>query len=319
MQQLCTEIVETAANPEVAGAHLSAAINALRSIFQTQSTVGSSPLGRSLWHDGVWLHCFTIFLDRANSTKGKTMRQFLGTLISMLQDSEVLVKKMVSQTALSKVLRNLHEESSQGIVKSSLYAFGFVMSKGLVPMDEVLDAFQDKMYSGNASSSTSARIEQVKLVYRVLFDWAQYPELAPVAGQASCNFSRQLRKITSNELDGGSTVNLASLWILPLLQNLRANAGALQSFQFYVFPELFAMNISDYYKFLCSLDLHAYISNDTAFGKTKRSQCEEADSNILFAALQIGKETGLVLDSGQFHSSKNTISMDVDFTDAVNR
>ena len=228
------------------------------------------------------------------------MRQFLGTLISLLQNSGQTEKKVISQHALSRVLRNLRPESSQGTVKSSLYSLGLIISKELTPLKDILDAFQDNLQPGNPSTRTSNRIEKVKFVFCVLFDWAQYSELASVAGQASCTFSRQLRKDFLSEQDGASNIDISSLWMEPLLQCLRRYPDALQNIQLYVFPELFAMNVPDYYKFLCTMGLHAHISNDVVVEDVQLASSKEANSSILFTALQVGKETGLVLDSGRF-------------------
>jgi hypothetical protein len=58
------------------------------------------------------------------------------------------------------------------------------------------------------------------------------------------------------------------------------------------------MNVPDYYKFLSSMDLHGHISSNGTLEGDKLNSSQNSDSNILFTALQVGKEIGLVLDSG---------------------
>jgi hypothetical protein len=75
---------------------------------------------------------------------------------------------------------------------------------------------------------------------------------------------------------------------------------ALQEFKNQVFPELFAINATDYLAFLEHLGLQGMLQQDHGGISNLRSEKEEFMEIILYTSLQVGKETGLVVEEGEF-------------------
>jgi hypothetical protein len=226
------------------------------------------------------------------------MRKFLGCLVSLLRESGPSVQESLLQDALSKIFYHVLEQSNHGKIKPAIYALGVFLSKELFSLEVLLCAFDQARTHKNASPPTRGYGRQAQAIFSVLFESVRFAELAPAAGHTACLLSRQLRNGSPGDQYTTEDVDLGTLWIDPLLETLRNFPDSLSRFRSHVFPDLFSLSIPDYYNFLLSMDLHARMSTDTVPGKHRLHYRDEIDSNILFMALQVGKESGLILDSG---------------------
>lgn len=238
------------------------------------------------------------------------MRKFLGCLVSLLREIEPSIKESILHDALGAIFYHVLQQANHGKTKPAIYALGIFLSKEVLYLELLLCAFDKADTHENVSPRKRDRGQQVQAIFNVLFYWVQFAELAPAAGHTACTFSRQLRNSSSGDQYDTESADLGTLWINPLRDALRTFPDSLSIFRSHVFPDLFSLSVPDYYTFLLSLDLHAQMSPDGVSGQHKFDNRAEFDSNILFLALQAGKETGLIADSGmQGHKRRAIITI----------
>jgi hypothetical protein len=136
--------------------------------------------------------------------------------------------------------------------------------------------------NGRESPEEVRGCERLESVFSELFFWGQYHELTHQVGQ----LSSILDSLLGEKLKHSSVP-----WIKPLLQRLRDSPDCLLKFKSHIFPALFSGSLYNHYSFLREAGLEMMFSNDMC-----RKEC---DQEILFAALQVGKEIGLVTETGK--------------------
>jgi hypothetical protein len=245
----------------------------------------------------LWFRIYAIILDRSEGAKGKSMRQLLGVLVELLPKYSDTQRKTIETQALACIFRTLLAQSDQGKVKASFQVLVMFFSKNVISLEQFVDcllAFEGRPLVADANSSKDLVLRNFT---RKLFDWVQYQDSAPAAGQAICALLQCVDDVNNRVKVTEDSSTPLPFWVEPLLASLRDHPESLLNLRYHVFPTLFTMDIQDYICFLNHIGLHKLFAGAKFEGVITSSSGEEyIFRNLLYAALQVGKETGFVLD-----------------------
>jgi hypothetical protein len=286
------DILRTAGSPEASGSQSSAAITTLCSILQSQKDDAS--FQKILW-DGVWLDCFQIYLAKLELTRSKAVRSFLNLLVNLLQRQDT--PPDIKDQVLELVVKPIVSRSDRGKVKSAMSALGHLITKHVVSVDELLPHCTGHKFSPDDSAEA---LEDIAAVFRTLFRWAQFHELAPAVGQTASVFwklaKKQVAGFAAKEISEDLQTELVC-WIDPLLEVVKQYPESLLRLKSHLFSTLFIININDYASFLERLGVQRLFTSKTASTQHIRSNIDN-EYELLLSSLQTGKELGIVQESG---------------------
>lgn len=215
------------------------------------------------------------------------MRQLLVTLTAALRKSTYSeATQAVKHDALARISPIVFDGTDQTLFKPSLQVLNQLLLKNVYDIDELLQIYNtarptrypkdiggllenlfDSMHDGDFGSSIS------QFVSVILDRYDGAPEVPD---------------LPASEREGGLPV-----WAWPLSRSIASRSGELNSFRLYLFPVLFNRSATHYKAFLESLGL-AQVFGHSSDSRADFSDNLPIDKAILFAALQAGKESGLV-------------------------
>jgi hypothetical protein len=224
------------------------------------------------------------------------MRQLLGALIALLPGYDFEERTTIEKRALASILSTLLAQSDQGKVKASFQVLAIFFSKQVVNLGSFVDYLLD--FNGQPPilhADSNSRHLALQAFTRKLFDWVQYQDSAPAAGQAICILLQRIEEAGSKGDAIGDSSKRPPFWVEPLLASLKDHPESMINLRYHVFPNLFAMDIQDYIHFLDHIGLQKTF--DVVRIETENRNRENSFlKDLLYAALQVGKEAGFVLD-----------------------
>ena len=246
------------------------------------------------------LQAFDIFFDRSEIAKGKSMRQLLVALINVTKHQEPISKQRLVQTLLLRTFSIICRQSNQVKGKAALKVLSAFLSQGLIGLEQLAREYSAFETKERHSETSSARLdEQVQELLQRLFSWVEIRDTTGVARHTILICVREWKVLQSTD-DKDQVPKRLPIWVQPLLRNMLEHPEKLQEYKNQVFPELFAINTADYLAFLEHLGLWETLQQDHGNTLNLRSEKEEFTEAILYASLQVGKETGLVVETGEF-------------------
>lgn len=224
------------------------------------------------------------------------MRQLLVALTTALRKAQSSATiQSVKDDVLARLVLVVFHTADQMLLKPSLQALAQFVAKDILSLDALVEQYTAvRKIQGNETAagvvSTSA---DTRNLLEALFDIVQKGDLgstiAQLVGTILDKLDSQAIQPPSppTEFDGRAMDR--PIWGLPLLNSMSSISGDLNSFRIYVFPVLFKRNLADYSAFLEYLGLDITPDHNPAI----RNIDSDYDP-ILYAALQSGKEAGLI-------------------------
>lgn len=250
------------------------------------------------------LQAFDVVFDRSEIAKGKSMRQLLVALINVTKHQEPILKQRLVKTLLLRTFSIICRQGDRVKGKAALQVLSTFLSQGLIGLEQLAKEFFDfEAKGGGHSEAGSVRLaEQVQELLQRLFSWVGNRDTGRVVRHTILICVREWKTLQFAD-DKGQAPKGLPIWVRPLVQSILEHPEALQAFKNQAFPELFAINTTDYLAFLEHLGLQKFLRQDHSIISNLRSEKEEFMETILFASLQVGKETGLVVETGEFSVS----------------
>ncbi|KAF1983102.1 hypothetical protein K402DRAFT_407216 [Aulographum hederae CBS 113979] len=255
-----------------------------------------------LWQKGAWLRLLQAFLDHPSNAKPKSMRQLLSALVAALQsDRNSAPASQVADEATKQLLELVVDRTRPRKVKSAIQSLTLLLSRNAIDGESFLNGVRslpEVSRSRNAAGS-----DYVENFLALIFDLIPNNDLAPSAGQFASLFVSQLSNKTTPI---GSVVENETIpmWAIPLERSFLSNPGAIYNFKNHCFPSLFALDSTDFLLFLRYIRLVDQLGPEwfpEGFDKKSlRSNAVSNDddsANLLFSALQTGKELGLICET----------------------
>lgn len=300
------DVLSTAQAVNVSATNRAAACNLLCAIVERCQASTFEKISALIWLNDIWMRLFNVYLDRSDSAKAKPMRQLLVVLTNtLLQCPRKVLKQTTRNDALFKLFDILFRESDYSRVKPASQALAYFITKRLFSVDDMLDLFDERCpeEAGDVVNGGDHR-DHAQYFLDGLFNWVLHNDVAPATGNLISVFLTQAREQRAERLSRAKSTTGLPSWVKPFETSIRRAPHMIQNFKNYVLPDIFRLSLADYV--LClehwHLDAQIRLKAANAVPNSDRKTFSDAgiESILLFAALQTGKEIGMVKEVGKF-------------------
>ena len=282
--------------------HRAAASNALCAIVEHCAASKSQYARDAILDDLIFFRAFNIYLQRSNETKGKSMRQMLLVLTSIITKDQSVRATQLREEATLCFLEIICEREDRMKVKPALQGLAHFLLKEVVSIPDLVNLFSKQ---SKHSSSISGNPVNTQRVFLSFLAWVVHHDTALSAGHLIKNFLIQARRSPDywkEEADGKKI----PLWIEPVVDTLKEWPDRIQEFKTHVFPHCFLPNIAEYTRFLAYLRFELYVPHDGGLPEelSQSSECassldRDMEFRFLLAAIATGKELTILKDTGK--------------------
>ncbi|KAF2497326.1 hypothetical protein BU16DRAFT_505602 [Lophium mytilinum] len=291
-------LLETAENAEISPSHRATACVAFCGIIERCQGAKIEIVRNVIWVEQIWSRLFGIYLNLFDKAKPKPMRQLLVVFTSVLKRENAPCSFQIRDQAVLRAVNLISRYQNHRKVKPALQALAHFISKDLVSIDQLIDlSSRIAVYS----ECRPPRVELGQILLAKFLDWVQHNDTALAAGHLVAHFLAKAQEC--NAFDVRISTDLP-LWVEPFENSIRASPESIQEFRHHVFPEVFRLGFDDYMLFLHHLQFYRYL------GQTSSAVAEDNDDtsgrlddpvtiSIIFAALQVGQDLGMVQDIDQ--------------------
>lgn len=253
--------------------------------------------------DSIFFRAFNIYLQRSNETKGKSMRQLLLVLTSVITKDQSARAIELREKATVCFLDIICEREDRMKVKPALQGLAHFLLKDVVSNSELVDFFRKQ--SKHSSSAVGNDVTS-QSVFSSFLAWVVHHDTALSAGHLIKNFLTQARRSPDYWKEEASGEKIP-LWIEPVVETLREWPDRIQEFKTHVFPHCFLPSITEYTRFLAYLRFGFYVPHSGVLPDELSQSSRSASSldgtmefRFLLAAIATGKELTILKDSGKW-------------------
>ncbi|KAF2742863.1 HEAT repeat protein-like protein [Sporormia fimetaria CBS 119925] len=296
LQNLLDIALQTAEAAELSLSHRAAAFNLLCAIIDRWQASCEGSLQEILLDDSIWLRAFDIYLQRSDTTKSKATRQVLLTLTGVLMKSQSPRSTELKSNATLVFVEIICQRRDRLQVKPALQGLAHFLQKDISSVDELMELYRAHVV-GQSKKANNAQLLQE--ILRSFLSWIVHHDTALSAGHLIKNFLTCVRQVQGE----GFGLHISPMWIEPVVETLASWQDRVQEFMTHVFPHCFLPDTSEYVRFLSYLHLGKHLAS--ADGLPEQLRAYDAVENgletseeftILLAALQSGKELGIIKD-----------------------
>lgn len=250
--------------------------------------------------DSIWTRAFTIYLEKSDSAKGKSVRQVLITLTSILLQNQNERAIELQEQAIVTLIDIICQRQDRVKVKPALQALAHFLQKDVVTIPKLVDAYAN---TASQPPNTPEGEASVPILFKAFLSWVVHHDTALSAGHLIKNFLAQLRR-TSLQDASNAEDSIASIWTKPVVDCLHQWPDRIQEFKTHVFPHCFLPNIDEFVQFLSYLHFPRHVGKpiptSLSAHDTDKNVLEDFEEfRILLAAIQTGKELGIIKDVGK--------------------
>ena len=291
-------VLETADLPELVNSHRAAASNALCAIIEHCAASGSDYVRKAILDDSIWFRTFNIYLQRSGDAKGKSMRQMLLVLSSVITKDQSSCAVDLRSRSTAAFLDIICEREDRIKVKPALQGLAHFLLRDVVSITQLVKLFNERQRQSDGEEDSVT----AQTVFKSFLAWVIHHDTALSAGHLVKNFLIQARRLPDY---GEQKYNqcVSPFWIEPVVQTLHDWPDRVQEFKTHVFPHCFQPNISEYTRFLAYLRFGVHVPHrgnlpsQLSDNDGKQSSLDETEEfSILLAAIATGKELTIVKD-----------------------
>jgi hypothetical protein len=300
LHDLIDPLLKTADLPDLNPGHRAAASNALCSIIESCQASKTEYARETILDDSIWLRLFNIYLQRSDDAKGKSMRQMLLLLTSVITKNQSTRASELRLQAAATFMDIICDRQDRIKVKPALQGLAHFLLRDVVSITQLL-----QIYSTQSASTGQSGTPSPQILFKAFLTWVVHHDTSLSAGHLIKNFLLQARKLPEYTTRSDNTI-ITPLWIEPVVQMLHQWPDRLREFKANVFPHCFLPNIDEYLCFLSYLRFSVHVQSRGNLPQALRTY--ESHNNalerseefkILLAALETGKELTIVRDIGR--------------------
>lgn len=206
---------------------------------------------------------------------------------------------------VEKLLDVLVGNKQHSKAKAAFHALTLFTNKVSISPPRLVALYRACLVDGTWNyQSQNKELSEEGQLFAGFLEWISFHDIAPTAGtlitallEKGFGLSAQQEKRTNDK---------APWWTLPLLQSVQTHSDDLPIYRVHIFPALFATDCVSYWQFLKLLGLEQQL------GLSSQSATLECDVEVhlpadvraalLYSALQVGKENGLIQEIGMVNS-----------------
>lgn len=292
-----TTLLETAHHAAIAPAHREAAINAICSVLYRKD---DPTLVLADADDQLLCRAFDIVFDRSNVTKGKVMRQLLVLLVSRTALRNQNSKQAVLDKVLRKTFTVLSCLSEQSKAKAALQVLSALLNKNVIGLEQLAASYFASHNQSTDITLNSVRLDETcKVLLKTVLYWTKNRDAAHAVGNTIELLVRRWKALQS-KFDSGNAFERLPVWASVLAESISCHPDDLSNYKSHIFPGLFMVDIPDYIAFLQYLGLNHVFGNSRIHKTTELVDGNGFVNDLLCTSLQVGKEVGLIIESGQY-------------------
>ncbi|KAF2002414.1 HEAT repeat protein-like protein [Amniculicola lignicola CBS 123094] len=300
LHDLVLPVLETADRPDLPTSHRAAATNALCGIIQACQDSGVQYAQKAALGDLIWFKLLDIFLQRSDNTKGKSMRQTLLVLTSVLQKDRTDKSTKLAEQAISIFIEIVCFRRDRLKVKAALQGLAHFLLKDVVPLSRLIELYEGLHPEPGVASESMHQLVQSLL--SAFLSWAVHHDTSLAAGNLIKSFLTQLRRSSFNDKSLVDEGLVWPLWIEPVVKIISQWPDRLSEFHTHVFPHCFMPHIDEFLNFLSFLHFGSHLNPKSLpdqlcnYSRFSNGLDEREEFNLLLAAIQSGKELGIIKD-----------------------
>lgn len=252
--------------------------------------------------DSIWSKAFTTYLEKSDGARGKSVRQVLVTLTSILLRNQNQRAFELQERAITNLIDIICQRQDRGKVKPALQALAHFLQKDVATIPKLVDIYAKTLVQSSETPTSGA---SVQTLFAAFLSWVVHHDTALSAGHLIKNFLAQLRR-TSNHDASEIGESIASVWMKPVVDCLCQWSDRMQEFKTHVFPHCFLPNVDEFIHFLSFLHFDHHVNSRGIVPQELRAHTAEKpgledfeEFRILLASIQTGKELGIVKDIGE--------------------
>lgn len=232
------------------------------------------------------------------------MRQLLLTLTSALSKQQGPRSKQLRERTALTFVDIICQRRDRIQVKPALQGLAHFLQKEVISIADLIELYRRDPLDHAVSQKTTPMI--IQDIFRSFLSWIVQHDTSLSAGHLIKNFMVALRRATSNGEDLDTDHPVSPLWIEPVVETLRTWQDRIQEFKTHVFPHCFLPNTGEYLRFLSYLHFGEHIYTEESLPEDFEIYEDEDNGlsipeefRILLAAIQSGKELGIIKDAGE--------------------
>lgn len=303
LHDVISPILETADVVDLPASHRAAACNALCAIIEKCQASNAEPIQNEILDDSVWTRLFNIYLQRSDNAKGKSMRQVLLTLTNVLLMNQTPRSLQLREQAVSIFVEVICQRRDRIQVKPALQGLAYFLQRDVTSIANLVDLYRRN--NSDPSFRLTSATKLIQDIFLSFLSWVVHHDTSLSAGHLIKSFLGSLRRSPLKE-EGTGTDNIVSpLWIEPVVQTLYMWQDRIQDFKTHVFPHCFVPK-AEYIRFLSYLHFGQHIYTKEllpdgfyVYDDRNNGLGTFEEFKILLAAIQTGKEMGIVRDVGE--------------------
>jgi hypothetical protein len=225
-------LLDTAASPDLGSGHRAAVCNILCAILERCQALELHFVQEAILDDSIWSRAFTIYLEKSDGAKGKSVRQVLVTLTSILLRNQTPRAFELQEWAIAILVDITCQRQDRVKVKPALQGLAHFLQKDIATIPRLI-AIHAKILG--RSPEASAGRPDVQPLFSTLLSWIVHHDTSLSAGHVIKNFLAQLRRTSYQD---PSTVydSVTSVWMKPVVECLHQWPDRIQEFKTHVFP-----------------------------------------------------------------------------------
>ncbi|KAF2025373.1 HEAT repeat protein-like protein [Setomelanomma holmii] len=296
---LLDPVLATADIPNLSPAHRAAASNALCAIIEFCQASDSEHAWDALLDDSVWLRTLYIYLQRSDNAKGKSMRQMLLVLTSVItkhgSNRAYELRKLASRTFLDIIC----DRQDRTKVKPALQGLAHFLLRDVVTIAQLVEIHGEVL---TRSSGVYERSSSLQILFQAFLTWIVHHDTSLSAGHLVKNYLLQARKLPDETTTQSGAIS--PFWIQPVVWSLHDWPDRMQEFKTHVFPHCFLPDIEEYMRFLSYLHFSKHMRLEgplpealKALEAHDNSLSEHEEFRIFLTAIEAGKELTIIRDN----------------------
>jgi hypothetical protein len=299
-------LLETADVADLSPSHRTAACNALCAVIDSCHSTNVGYVRDAILDDAIWLRLLDIYLLRSDNAKGKSTRQMLLVLTNViLKNPERSSRtRRLRSNASSIFLQIICQRQDRIKVKAALQGLAHFLQKDVVSIPELAHLY-GKLLPEEALYSQPL-IDLNQDLFGSFLSWIVHHDTALSAGHLLKAYLGKLRAGYSYHKSSHESEVTLPLWVQPVVSMLSSWQDRIQEFKTHVFPYCFLPNIDEYLQFLSYLHFGRHFSIHhklpgqlDVYANYETQLSDSEDFSILLAAIETGKELGIVKDVGK--------------------
>lgn len=237
----------------------------------------------------------SINLSHAESLRIRSSREILATLTSILrgveQETSIQTRSLIVQTQILRTVHAAQSDLDRTKVKPALQALEYLLKRDVLSLESITQEWRALDTSRAQTSDDQGDLNLLDALGLAILSFMTYSDVAPAAGAVFVAVYTKIEQRRFGISDNETYQSRIPLWASPIYINLERDWETLEPIQQQIFPDLFRLNPLKFEVFLDDLGFRDLI-RDTVQAYADRKLI------LLFCALQVGKEVGLIRESG---------------------